>query len=105
MPGSISIGGDYQPVQVDLWGAAYETVAATRSVTEKVDPLIDALNAAETPDDIVKAIGALLDVKLKAVEGARKASTLVKEKWKADQLSIDQLTKLLEDIQEADRPT
>lgn len=105
MPGTVSIGGDYHPVEVDLWGKQFVTVPATRSVSEKAEPLIDKLNEATDLEDIVKGIGALLDIKLNPVEGAKKASTLVREKWKADEVTIDQLNKLLDDIREADRPT
>lgn len=127
MPGTVSIGEAYEPVEVDLWGKPYETVPATRSLAIKGAPLIDKLNDLRTSvdykdlglaedadpaavqaaitDELVKAMGKLLDLKLRPVEGTRKASTLVREKWNADEVTLAQLETLLEDIGEADRPT
>lgn len=106
MPGKVSLGGTaYEAVEVDLWGSPYRTVAVTRSVSGKADAAHDKINAAEEPDAIVGAIAEMIDLRVRPVEGTKKASTLIKEKWKADELTVDQLFGFLGAIEEADRPT
>ncbi len=103
----VSLGGTaYEPVEVDLWDVQYTTVPLTRSVSLKTDSVQDRINAAVDQDELVAAIGDLLDLRLQpTVKGSRKPKTLVAEKWKADAVTIDQLFAFLANLGEADRPT
>lgn len=101
----VVLGTPYLPVEVDLWGQAFKTVPATRSVGKKVEGFQEQVEAATDSDQVVAAVGNILDVRIKPVEGTRKASTVIKEKWKADELTLDQLLAFLGDLEEADRPT
>lgn len=100
---AVAIGG-YTPVEVDLWGHPYETVAATRAVSEKARPLVDKLQTVESPDTLVETMAAIIDLRVRPVEGTRKASTLIKAKWRDDEVTVDAVTQLMKDLREADRP-
>lgn len=101
---AVSIGQAYAAVEVDLWGAKYETVPQTRSVTQKADAIEGKIEGAESADDLVSAIADAIDLRVKPVEGTKKASTLIKEKWKADELSLPALLGFLDGVRAADHP-
>lgn len=119
MSSPIAIETAYKPIEVDLWGASFETVDPPRSgarrVTEIMRQLADldkAENAEEDADELndkaVGLIAELLDVRLRNANGSRtKASTHIKRKWEADELSVAKLFAFLERLGEADqaRPT
>jgi hypothetical protein len=101
----ISLGaGSFEGVQVDLWGHAYKTVRITRSVQNNVDKSLRKLDDAETADAAVKVLADVIDARLVPENGAGPASKLIMEKWKADDLSLDQLQKFQADLEEAEAP-
>lgn len=100
MSDMIKLGLVPEPFQVDLWGTVFDAVPPTRSVLAKLDPLEDKLLEDPDPDGQVDAICAVLDVRLRPVEGTKKPSTLVKAKWKADDVTLVQLYGLLQQISE-----
>lgn len=107
---SVSIARAYRPVEVDLWGAAYETVDVTRSGARKVAEIEKQMGELEEgqSDEMIGLMAEMLDVKLANANGSKKkASTHIKAKWQADELSLDQLFSFLGQIAEAeqDRPT
>lgn len=108
----ISFEGSYESVEVDLWGHTFETVDSTRSVHQKVAELEKKADEATTDDEGIECIAKMLDLKLKPVshkdEAKRpvKASKLVVEKWKADELSVSKIMRFFYAIGEAEeRPT
>jgi hypothetical protein len=101
---SIASTSTYEPVEIDVFGADYRTVPQTRSITQKGDEIEAKLEAASTPDELVAAIGDAVDLRVKPIEGTKKASTLIKERWKADEVTLDSLLRFLDDVRAADRP-
>lgn len=115
---AISIARAYSPVEIDLWGAKFETVDVARSGMKKTQKLEEEIEALETSEDttdeildtLVAKIGALLDVKLVAADGGKtKPSTLVAKKWKADELTLSQVAGFTDAMRraegEANRPS
>lgn len=100
----VTVSSAYVPVEVDLWGEPYVTVAQTRSVVKNADKAEEKISAAGNSDQLVKAICEVIDLRVKPKEGDKKAGALIDEKWKADELSIPALLHLLDDIREADHP-
>lgn len=96
----------YQPGEVVIGDVKYQTVPLVRSVLKKGMELDEAYESAEEPDAVVAAIGAMLDLRLKpVVKGTSKPSTVVKRMWNADETTLEWITDLLSQVQEADRPT
>jgi hypothetical protein len=98
---------DLASVDVDLWGKAFETVPPVRSVSLKLEELQRQFNDVDDDGDkIVDLTAQILDLKLKpAGNGRKNAGDLVREKWQADELTLNQLLDFLNAIGEADRPT
>lgn len=102
----IAIGGDVSTtVEVDLWGTLYTLAPATRSVLKKVEPLEAELEGVEDGDELVALFAKLFDLRLTAVNGGGKASTHIKKKWNADELTLQELASFAEALAETDRPT
>lgn len=102
----VSIGQPTATYEVDLWGTIYTAKPATRSVAKKGQALIERIEKATETDEAAAVYGDALDLRLEPANGKRvKASTIVKRKWEADEVTLDQLAGLLEGIAEADRPT
>lgn len=103
---SIGAGAPFDPVVVDLWGHEFNTVPVTRSVAKRLGEHERKLSEEEDPDLVVELIAAMLDEHLKPSNGKRtKPSSIIKEKWEADELSLPQLTQLSADLADAGRPT
>jgi hypothetical protein len=101
----IKLGDSGQTIEVDLWGAGYTAAPLTKSVIAKVEKAQQRLEAADSSNQTVKAVGALLDVRLVPTNGAGPPSKLVQEKWDADELSMDQLLGFWQNLAEAGIPT
>lgn len=104
----LSISDAFATVTVDLWGHEFDRMPITRSVREKLGPASSAVIEArdeENADALVDAIGAVLDLRLKASDGKRTAaSKLIHDRWHADDLDLEQLLNFTEEIGEAGRP-
>lgn len=108
MARTISLGEALDKVEVDLFGTAFEAQPATRSLMKESEPFERELDKADDSDDVIAAVGRLLDIRLKSANGSkRKPSTIVKEKWEADELSTGSLLAFLADLNGAQyaRPT
>jgi hypothetical protein len=106
----IAINRPSGAVDVDLWGTVFDVKPATRSVAREAKEYTERLTAAEQDGDedtMVIIIGELLDLRLVPAEGRRKkASTLISEKWEADELTLAQLLDFVDDLGAARvRPT
>lgn len=112
----LKLGGivhDDRPI-VDVFDRAYRLRAITRSVEKglsKAGREIDALMKEDDADgdQLVSLLADVLDAMLEP-EGTNrtKAKTVVMEKWKADDLSLDGLRRFADELQEravAARPT
>lgn len=99
---------DLASVDVDLWGKAFETIPATRSVERQVAELERQLNELtdDDTDKMVELTAQVIDLRLKPAGNARKkAGELVLEKWHADELTLSALLEFVNDLGAADRPT
>lgn len=106
---SIAISRAYKPVEIDLWGSKFETVDLPRSaskraveVSEEVTAMREDLGHADW-DELVAKIGEGLDIRLQAVAGGKKkASSLLKAKWKADEISLNRIFEFLAEVATAE---
>jgi hypothetical protein len=99
---------DLASADVDLWGKAFETVPATRSVERKIQELEAKLRELtdDQTDEMVALTAEMLDARLKpAGQGRKKASEIIIEKWNGDELTVSQLLDFVGVVSEADRPT
>lgn len=98
---------DLASADVDLWGKKFVTVPAVRSVYKRLQELerkFDELTD-DQPDEQVEVMAEILDARLKpAGQGRKKAGEIIKEKWKADELSIGQLLDFAAVVADADHP-
>src|SRR5947209_7204406 len=97
----ISIAQPYEPVEVDLWGELHKTRLITRTIERKIDKAREEVGKAETTDAAVKAYAKIIALYL----GDEKIAQTLDAKWKADELTINQLVAFVDAVVEADRPT
>jgi hypothetical protein len=102
---SIAISRAYNPVEIDLWGTKFETVDLARSASKKAMEIAAEVNQArrelETTDwdKLVAKVGEGLDLRLtRTGNGKTKPSTLLKAKWKADEISLSRIFEFLGEI-------
>lgn len=100
--------------EIDLWSSLFSVVEITKDNEDEVDRLLREANSklreAKSHGDLIKILGAKLDVLLEpAAGGKKKASTLVNEKWNAkpkSEVTVAQVLRLFEAIEEQiSRPT
>lgn len=104
----IAIDTAFQAIEVDFWGAVFETRAMPRSRSRKarvlatrIDELLrsnpESEDVADTEEEeLIAKYGELFDLKLKPIEGNRKkASVLLVAKWEDDGLTGEQLASFL----------
>ena len=106
----VKLGGrEYEGVIVEIGEHKFRTLPRTRSVVKKMRPFAEAMVKAEmegSDDDMIAALAAMFDVRLVSANGGRKkASTVITEMWRADQLTREDLDEFAEDLADADRPT
>lgn len=109
----ITVADSFEPQTVDLLGTEYQTVPRTRSVTLAAQKLgqdeggvLDDENA--SPDLQVDYLARMLALRLKpTADGAPDAADHLRALWEQDRLSLDQLLKLIDDLEtaEAGNPT
>jgi hypothetical protein len=107
---SISIAdyGRTRPVEVDLWGHIFEYVPFTKSSESRILDELAAVDKGFAGEDRTKhAVQARLfasrmDIRLKKSPGGKKkASVLVREKWKADDFTMPQADQFWAAVEEA----
>jgi hypothetical protein len=105
----LSLGGTpaLPSVEVDLWDRTYVARAMTRALTLEVEQLERKVREARSSDAGVEALADLIDAVLEPTGGQRKsAKALIVEKWKANELSVQQLVDFSDQLQgRADPPT
>lgn len=104
----ITLGQALERVEVDLFDHDFEALPGTKLVVEACLPIEEQLEDTEKVPEQIKLIGGLLDIRLKSLNGSKKKpSTLVKEKWDAGELGIEQLLTFYGEIATAQfvRPT
>jgi hypothetical protein len=104
----------FNAIEVDLWGDSFVVRQPTRAVERKVEEAAKSLDALEedaSSEDVIAAMGEMLDAILEPVpneEGKKRhAKTVVKEKYAADQIGFAHVEALLDKIAQArsERPT
>lgn len=108
---AVAIQDTYRPVEVDLWGEKFETRDLPKGLQRKIDALGEEIRkieeaAAEADRDLTDAeeeqriglVAQTFDVWLRRMpvedEGessSTKPSTLIKRKWKAEEISSESL--------------
>lgn len=96
----ISIAQAYEPVEVDLWGELHKTRPITRSIEKKIDAVKEQIDKAETTDQAVKGLAKLISLQI----GDDGIAQTIEAKWKADELTVNQLIAFADSIAAADRP-
>lgn len=106
---TVAIARAYKSVEVDLWGSKFLTVDLARSSSELAKTITREVNAMranlgeEDWDEVVAKIGEGLDLRLeKSPGGKKKPSTLLKAKWKADEISLNRIFEFLSEISMAE---
>ncbi len=100
---TIAISRAYSPVEVDLWGAKFETVDLSRSAEIKAEEIRSALALSSGIQAEIDKLAELMDVRLRPLGGVKKKpSTLIKAKWKANELTRRQLYSFLDEVGLAD---
>lgn len=91
----------FEAIEVELWDVIYKTVRPTRSVELKVFELEAKADQATDLDEMVDILAQIFDAGLEPVNGSKtKPSTLIKKKWKADEVTVDDLQRVSRQIQE-----
>lgn len=106
----VTLGGrDYDAVTVVIGDHKFRTLPRTRKVVREMRPHAKALYDAQIEGDddaIIEAMAAMFDVRLVPMNGSRKkASTVIVELWKKNELTREHLDDFADDIAEAERPT
>jgi hypothetical protein len=99
-----------EPTTVEMFDHEYTVKTITRSVQKDLEKVDEALEALGGDDDSDKGVGVIIDglaALLAPVNGNPAVKKLLTEKWKADELSLQQINALYESVQEAGvkRPT
>lgn len=99
------VPAEQETTEVDICGTVFKTVPVTRSRQRALGTLDEQLNSVEGDDDKaddkrVEIVAKMLDCILEPAEGDSKASALIVEKWKADELAFRWLFALLEQLAE-----
>jgi hypothetical protein len=104
----------FDAIEVDLWGDNFVVRQPTRAVERKVEEAakgLDEMDDGTTPEEVVAAMGDMLDAILEPVpneEGKKRhAKTVVKERYAADQIGFAHIEALLDKIAQlrSERPT
>ena len=102
---------ELERTEVDLWGSIFVVAKVTKDSEPEIDEQLEAVKKrADKRDDShasqIESFGERMDVWLSPIEGRKKASTLIKEKWDAGDLTLLQTEKFWEGVKEAvNRPT
>ena len=100
------ISTEYNPAEVELWGHEFETIEVTKSLRKKLAPFQEKIDLAVDDEDVIQAVGFVLDGRLKATDGKRKKpSTLLNEQWDKDKISVARAMGILSSIGRADLPS
>lgn len=102
---SIAPAGDQDVLEVDLWGTVFHRVPVTRSRQRALADLERQVqdikeDEAGADDAAVSLMSQMLDQILKPAEGDALASSLIVEKWEADELTFGRLSAFIEEVAE-----
>lgn len=103
-----SIEKAYKPIEVDLWGSIFETMDQTKATQKKIAECQARIAALDDTDDkgAIKLFGEQFDYTFRPIGGGKKkASTLLKEKWEANDLGLSQIANFLSEVGAAQRKT
>lgn len=104
----------FDPIEVDLWGPKFSVRQPTRAVERKVEEAfkkLEALDDEAGEDAALDALAELLDVLLEPIPDADgkkvHAKTVVRQKYKADEIGYGHVEMLFERIStlRSERPT
>lgn len=102
---SLGAPDDGDVVEVDLFGVEFTLKPITRTVQKVLEKVDAAIEAAQNGDEVLNAVADGLGVMLAPANGNRSgAKKLLLDKWKSDELSLNQVTRLFSDLTEASAP-
>lgn len=105
----LTLAESYEPVEVDLFGHDFVTTNVTRTTQielGKLETLVDDATENQDVDKMVEALAKVLDLRLKAADNKRtKPSTVIVQRWEADELNILDLVKFVEELGRASAPS
>lgn len=99
----IKIQTAYLPVEVELWGAVYETVDLTAAQAEQEAELYADALATDDEEEAVAVWGRYLDLILKPQEGTKKVSTALKREFKAGRMTSRQVVGITLQVKAAEQ--
>lgn len=95
-------------VELELGDRVFTVATMTRSRQKLIDDALKTLDAAETTDAAAAAMIGVIDVMTAPADGQKKgAGSVLLPMWEGDEISVSQLSALMEDMQQAveARPT
>lgn len=104
----------FEPIEVDLWGPKFSVRQPTRAVERKVEEAFKKLEGLDDDageDAAIDALAELLDILLEPIAGEdgkkTHAKTIIRQKYKADEIGYGHVEMLFERIStlRSERPT
>jgi hypothetical protein len=98
-------------VDVDLWGTPFEAIRVTALTEPAIDEQLAEVERSFggrelEAGEMAEALGLRFDARLTPVEGDKKASDIVREKWNAGEVDVPQLQRFWAAVlEEIDRPS
>ena len=104
----LTLAQSFEAIEVDLFGHDFETRNVTRTTQlqlAELEQLAEQATESQDVDKMVEALAKVLDLRLKAADGKRtKPSTIIQQRWQADELNILELVKFVEELGAASAP-
>lgn len=100
----LELGGTngWHPEEIGVFGKVYTTRRVSRSVNKQINEINEKIRAAAGDDEAFEALAELMDLLLEPEKGKRKkAGDVLREKWEADELFLDQINAFSESVVEA----
>lgn len=101
----LEIGGEnghWTPEEVGVFGRLFVTRRVSRSVNKKITDINERLSAAANDDEAFELVAEMMDALLAPTGGQKKtAGQVLREKWEADELFLDQIEEFSRQVQES----
>jgi hypothetical protein len=104
----LEIGGTngWHPEEIGVFDVTFTTRRVSRSLNKKITELNEKIRLATDDEEAFDALAEMMDALLEPAPGKRKkAGAILREKWEADELFLDQINAFSDQVQEtATRP-
>jgi uncharacterized protein YdgA (DUF945 family) len=95
----------FKPAEIELGEHIFKTVAPVRSRQIEISQKLEAADQIDDDDQAFELMCEVVCARLEPLGHKKQPLTILKELWKTDQISVQQLQFLMEDIAEAENPT